>query len=478
LDTHLVVSAGVSGVRALGTAQHAVAAIIHNPLSVLSYTGLVNVPFDIAGLALNSGIAAARDLGVNAFTLANILVTGVTAQVSNVLAAVNNLTDAAKGVSDIALVDGVLTAVQGIVSAPVTVSVAGVNGLTGALTGAGSTVWTRVTNGAAAAAVTTWLGDGTARGALQTAINTIGAAPLSPAAYTNALSVLVGAGVTTISTTIGTANSLASVPFSTAAKLSTTGADMIKSFNISLATTAAGIMQAAGLPSLVYNLPHVLAAGVNGAVSLAAFTTSAALNGIALSIDRGNTLTGAMPTQRVLTVNAASDSASLTADATSMKSITNIESAVDTSETETATTKTHTDETLSAAKPPEPKVNTPADDSAVAPAEELHEAPKTPVAERVQNQTRPSRVPRPRPTKPQPTPTPSPVPRRARTATTDRCPGKQRRRPSPPPPAQRRSWVTETSRRASPGTAQAARVARRRSRRRRRVPAAHIAPKL
>lgn len=365
----------------LGTAQHAVATLITNPLSVSSYTGLVNVPVDLAGLALTGGLAAARELGVSAFGLGDTLVRGVTAQITNALAAVNNLIDTAKGVPGSPLVAGLVTAVQAIASAPVTVGVAGVNGLTGALTAAGSTVWTRVTNGAAAA-VSTWLGNGVTQGAVQAAINEIGNAPLSPASYTNTLSVLVGAGVTTLNIGVGTVSSLASVPFSASARLTTTGADMMKEFNSSLATAAAGIMQAAGLPSLVYNLPHVMAAGVNGAITVAALATSAGLNGIASAIDLGNTLTGAMPTQRSLTVNVASD-APLAADEVSAES-TSSDPAADASETGVTDAKKGDTSDTSAAvepesiEPPEPEGVTTAEEPAAA-----TDATKSPLAQEV-----------------------------------------------------------------------------------------------
>lgn len=326
-----LVASTVTG--ALGTAQHAVATLINSPLSVPSYTALVNVPLDLAGLALNSGLGAAQDIGVNAFDLGNTLLTGVTAQITNALGIVDGLLDTTKGLSDVAVIDGVLTAIQGIVSAPVTVSVAAANGLTHTLTAAGKTAWTRLTNGAAAA-VSTWVGNGTTPGALQGAINTIGATPLSPAAYTTALSDLVGAGVTTLNTAIGTARSMASIPVSAAADLATTAADMITSVNKSLATTAAGIMQAAGLPSLVYNLPHVMAAGINGAVHIAGLTTAATLDGIAAAIDFGNTLTGALPTQRILTLSVATDSPALAASAESTQPLSAAGTAADTTETD------------------------------------------------------------------------------------------------------------------------------------------------
>lgn len=65
----------------LGTALHAVATVINNPLALPSYTGLINTPLDIAGLLVTQGIGAVNNLGANVLTVTNTVVTGVTAQV-------------------------------------------------------------------------------------------------------------------------------------------------------------------------------------------------------------------------------------------------------------------------------------------------------------------------------------------------------------------------------------------------------------
>ncbi|RAV12325.1 hypothetical protein DQP55_11905 [Mycolicibacterium sp. GF69] len=295
----------------LGTALHAVATVINNPLALPSYTGLINTPLDIAGLLVTQGIGAVNNLGANVLTVTNTVVTGVTAQVDNALDTFNGLLSAGKTLTGIDLINGLLTAVQGIVSAPVTAAVAGVNGTSTTITNAAATTLDKIADGASDA-IDTWIGDGTRSGAIQEVINTIGSAPLSPASYTHAVSVLVGAGITTVTKVAHTAGSLASVPFTAAADITTAAADVITALTSGLATAASGIMQAAGLPSLVYGLPHAMAATVNGLVNAAAFTTATGLRTIAAALDFGSAITGnltsaAAPTSRAVTLTLAAD---------------------------------------------------------------------------------------------------------------------------------------------------------------------------
>ena len=303
----------------LGTALHAVATVINNPLALPSYTGLINTPLDIAGLLVTGGIGAVNNLGANVLTVTNTVVTGVTAQVDNALDTFNGLLSAGKTLTGIDLINGLLTAVQGIVSAPVTAAVAGVNGASTTITNAAAITLDKIADGASDA-IATWIGDGTRSGAIQEVINTIGSAPLSPASYTHAVSVLVGAGITTVTKVAHTAGSLASVPFTAAADITTAAADVITALTSGLATAAAGIMQAAGLPSLVYGLPHAMAATVNGLVNAAAFTTATGLRTIAAALDFGSAITGnltsaAAPTSRAVTLTLANDTTTAKDDA-------------------------------------------------------------------------------------------------------------------------------------------------------------------
>jgi hypothetical protein len=290
----------------LGTALHAVATVINNPLALPSYTGLLNTPIDIAGLLATQGIGAVNNLGANVLTVTNTLVRGVTAQVDTALDTFNGILGAGKTLTDIDLINGLLTAVQGIVSAPVTAAVAAVNGASTTITNAATATLAKITDGASDA-IATWIGNGTRPGAIQGVINTIGAAPLSPASYTHAVSVLVGASITTVTKVTHTAESLASVPFTAAADITNASADVITALTSGLATAASGLMQAAGLPSLVYGLPHAMAATVNGLVHAAAFTTATGLRAIAAAIDFGSSITAtltpaAAPTAKTVTL--------------------------------------------------------------------------------------------------------------------------------------------------------------------------------
>lgn len=276
----------------LSTALTAVAGVVNDPLNAAKYIALLNSPLSVAGRVLNQSITAAADLATNGIALGGTFVTAVTAQITNALNGVNNLIDAAKDVfPGNALIGGVLTAVQGIVSAPINVAVAGVNGLTTTVTDAADVVVSRLTNGASSV-VSTWLGNGTTDGAVQDAISTIGAAPLSPSSYTAALTTLVGAGITTVATVAHTAGSFASLPFTVGANLTGTGAAMITTFISDAATATSGILRAVGMPALVYSMPKVLAAGVNAAINVAATAVKIGLRTVAGALDLGSTLTG------------------------------------------------------------------------------------------------------------------------------------------------------------------------------------------
>lgn len=275
----------------LGSATQALASIVNDPLSAASYLGLLTTPFGIAGMALQGGINAAASIATGGVNLTSTLVTAVSEQIGNAVSLVNGLLDAGKSLTDIALIDGALTAVQGIVSAPVTAALAGITGITGAAANAATFALGRVAGGASAV-VSTWLGNGSTAGALENALVAIGTAPLSPASYTNAVSVLLGAGVTTVQTVLGTASSFASLPFRVGADLTGTAAEVINSFTGGLATAASGLLQAAGLPSFVAGLPYAVATAVAGAVNVAAFATAAALNTISTAIDLGQAIGG------------------------------------------------------------------------------------------------------------------------------------------------------------------------------------------
>lgn len=272
----------------LSTALHAVASIINNPLSLSSYTGLLNVPLDVAGLVLHDGAGLVNSVGRGALSTVGTLATGVTSQIDNLLRGVNEALSAAKGlVPGVALLDGVLTAIQGIVTAPVSAALAGVNGLTGTLVDAAGRTLGNITHGVSQIA-DAWLGDGTGDGALQRSIRAIGSEPLSVASYTQALGAVVAAGVRTVGAITDIGTGLLSVPFTAGADLSVTAAEMVAKFNGGAATLASGLMRAAGLPSLVANLPHTVAGAVNMAVRAVGAAVAAGFNTVAAVLDPGS----------------------------------------------------------------------------------------------------------------------------------------------------------------------------------------------
>ncbi len=277
----------------LSTALHAVANLLNDPLSLSSYIGLVGVPLRVAGLAATEVLAGAGDLGVNALSLTSTLVTGVTAQIDNALSAFNGVVNATKKAVGEDLISGALTAVQGIVAAPVTAILAAVDGGVPALTGALGSAVSRLADGASGV-VGTWLGDGTEAGAVERVLNVVGAAPLSPSSYTSALGILVGAGVATGASVAHTVSSLASIPFTAAAKLTITGGNVIAALASATAKVASGLLQMAGLPSAVHNLPYTVAKVINAAVKTAAAVTAAALNTIGTGLNAATSVTGVL----------------------------------------------------------------------------------------------------------------------------------------------------------------------------------------
>lgn len=296
----------------LSTALHAVTNLLNNPLSVSSYLGLLDVPINVLGGAVTNGLKALGDLSANGLSLVSTLTTAVTSQITNALTAFNGLVDAAKTAVPIDVFDGALTAVQGIVSAPVTAAVALIGGGVPAIAGAlGSTI-ERVADGAAQVAGT-WLGDGTHAGALVNVINTVGSAPLDPASYVSALSILAGAGTTTGLQLFHTAASLATVPVVMTSGFVSTGANVVTKLASSAAQIVSGLMQMAGLPSYVRNLPYAMANVFNAAVNTAATLTVAGLNTIATAIGVATSIVGtvtgtntaaAVPTVKVKTLAA------------------------------------------------------------------------------------------------------------------------------------------------------------------------------
>lgn len=275
----------------VGTVAQAVASVVNNPLAASSYIGLLNTPFGVAGLALQDGMTGVSQLGAAGLYLANDLVHGVTAQVTNALDAVNRLLDAGKTVTDIALINGALTAIQGIVSAPVSAIVAGVNGIASAVTNAGVSALGLVAGGANTI-VGTWLGNGSTPGAVIGAVSAVGQEPLSLGSYTRAVSILVGAAGSTVGTVANTVTAFASMPFRFAADLTGPGAQVVNSLVSGVATAASGLLLAAGLSPLIAGLPNNLATVVTGAINVAALATTATLNAIATAIDVGHAIGG------------------------------------------------------------------------------------------------------------------------------------------------------------------------------------------
>ena len=262
----------------LGTVIGAVADLLNNPFSLSKYVKLADAPIDAAGLALSSGITALEDLGTNAVSVGDAMVKGVAAQVKTAISAVNAVFVVGHNLTANAVLDGLLTAVHGIVTAPLNAVVNSVIGVSTAVTNGIDDVLSALAD-TATADVHLWLGDGTSAGALQRAIDTIGAAPLSVTSYATAVSTLVSAAIQTVTKTAGiSAQKLAQIPFTAAGDLAKAGAGAINAFINGTAGVVAGILQVAGVPSLFYNISY-------GVAALAVAVNNRLASGIAYTLD-------------------------------------------------------------------------------------------------------------------------------------------------------------------------------------------------
>ncbi|WP_138230262.1 beta strand repeat-containing protein [Mycolicibacterium aubagnense] len=276
----------------VSTALNAIANVVNNPLNMAAYIGLIDAPIGIAGLALQKAVQGVGAVTVGSVQIVGNLVTGVDNLIKNAVTTANTVIGTAASATGSDLVAGVITAVQSIVSAPIVASLDGISGLTSTAVTALDTTVTAAANGASSV-IGTWLGSGTSTGAIAAALNTIASGPLTPQNYATALAVLAGAGFTTTATITNTARSLLSMPVTAAASLTTTAAAVFGDLANGLAGAGSGMMRAAGLPSLVYNLPYAAAGTIITAVNVAAGTTATVLHSLASAIDFANAVTGA-----------------------------------------------------------------------------------------------------------------------------------------------------------------------------------------
>lgn len=274
------------------TAAVAAAAVVNDPLSLVNYLGLLTAPLNIAGQGLDAGIQAIADLSVNGLAATDTVIHGVTGEISTVFNGVNTLLGGVQGAINNQTIDGLITAAQAVAIAPVTGLLAAVNGASTALTGAAAEGITVVAT-EAQNVVSTWLGTASSPGAVQAALQTIGAAPLSPTAYIAAVGELGTAAVSTImDVTSGLVAGVAPIPFHVAANLVNTGAAVLNAWNNGVAQLGAGLGAAVGIPPLLTNALYGVATVANTAVNVTAAAISGALNAIAATVSFGTSLTG------------------------------------------------------------------------------------------------------------------------------------------------------------------------------------------
>lgn len=295
------------------TALAAFSGLAANPLSFSAWLSLIDTPFTIAGGVLNSAITAAENLGANTIAVGGKIVHGVTAQITNIVDAVNELASGVKGQLHNNIVEGLITAVQGVVAAPLNAVLALVDGGTNVVTGVATDV-VSVVAGVAKHVSSVWLGDGTTGGAIQSAINEIGTAPLDVGSYARAVVTLARAAVSTVTGTAGAiVSGLAPIPFTAAAAVVNTVAGSITGFTDGVAKIGAGLLTAVGVPSLISNTVYGMAGAFNAGVKLVAGAVAAGLNAAAGLLKVGTAITG-LDAAATASSAAASRTMSLAAD--------------------------------------------------------------------------------------------------------------------------------------------------------------------
>ncbi|MUM03452.1 hypothetical protein B5P44_01275 [Mycobacterium sp. CBMA 213] len=274
------------------TVLYAISHVVANPLSLLSYAGLVNVPLNIAGGLVSNGATAVANIGGNGIDLVSNVITGATAQVSNLITAANQLFNGVEQSIGQQQLSSLVAITQAIVTSPLTAGVTIINGGTAALADAAKT-----TLDVAATAVqrigNIWLGNGTTGGALQGIVNTIGAQPLSPASYVNVLGELITAGAQSanqIGTTV--VAGFVPLPFSTGAILVTTAAKALNNLADGVAKATAATLQFMGVPPLLAGTVYGLVGAVETAVTLTGATMSGALNAVSTLLKTASSFTG------------------------------------------------------------------------------------------------------------------------------------------------------------------------------------------
>lgn len=258
----------------------ALLAVANEPLDPLSYALLINSQIGTGQAVAGAGIGVLDSLGNAAFDFADVGLTGVLAQINNGFSGIGGLLTLVSAAADSDIVTAAIGALQGLVLAPVaTFTNLGFSSVSQVL-GTAQTGFNTLTG--AAATVNAIIG-----GTLQFAVGTIGANPLDPASYLQATGALVVGGFGVFNTGVGAVGSVAQLPFTLGAGLTTSFAGAFTGLNTTFAFVTAGILDALGLPADIVALPLEIAGNINDLINAGAGALVDGLNGAADLIGEG-----------------------------------------------------------------------------------------------------------------------------------------------------------------------------------------------
>ncbi|CAN5524930.1 hypothetical protein BH10ACT9_BH10ACT9_31200 [soil metagenome] len=252
-------------------------AVLNDPFSAANYAGLLSTGLVATGqLVATNGLSALQVLGDSGFGFAFTGLDLAEDQIFNAITTVADLMDVGADATGSAVIEAVNAAIQSLTLGPIQ-----------ALSDVGFGVTGDVLGGFQDGLDTTLAGLGdivtTVGGSLQSAINTIGAGPLTPANYLAASAILLAGGFTTFNTGVQTVGDVAQIPFAVGISITTGVTNVATDLNLQFATALSGVLAAAGLPADIAGLPVALATQANNLIDAGA---GAVIDGL----DLGGTL--------------------------------------------------------------------------------------------------------------------------------------------------------------------------------------------
>lgn len=274
------------------TLLYAISNVVNNPLSLLSYAGLINAPLTIVGGAVSNAAAAVSAVGSGAISLVGNVVNGATAQVSNLITAANAVVNGIEQTINQQQVNSLITIAQQIVTSPLAAAITLVNGATAAITDTATTA-VQVAATAVQRVDNIWLSNGDGNGLIQGIVNTIAGAPLSPASYVNVVGELI-TGAAESAQQVGSAvvGGFLPLPFRASATMVSATAGALGNLADGLATSTVAALEFAGVSPFFANAVYGLVGAVKTAMSITAGTITTALNAVAALASTAVSVTG------------------------------------------------------------------------------------------------------------------------------------------------------------------------------------------